>query len=726
MTLRWKTLLIIGIALLGMIGILYLVSSKLILSSFADLEEQRTSENVERAANALSDDISGIDTMTNDWASWDDTYAFIQDRNQKYIESNPTDEAFTGLRLNVMLFINSSGELVFGKAFDLKDEQEIPVPQSLMEHLSVDDPLVHHITPDDNLHGIIFLTEGPMLVASEPILTSNAEGPSRGTLIMGRYLDATEIERLAKITRLSIDIQRPDESNLPSDFEAANASLSGGKSIIVTPLDKETVAGYTLLNDIYGKPVLLLRVDMPRDIYQHGENTLLYFVFGLLGIGLIFFILTLVLMGKLVLSPMSRLSADVSSVAVGGEPTARVRIVGKDELSSLAAGINKMLRALERSHETLRESEQQYAALVGSLTDAVFKTREMVIVWCNDNVERIYGYKKEELLGKEVTLLFPEGVNASELISDISAAIRKRGFFAATARVRKKDGGTVDLEYAISIIPGTKPIELVAVARDITERKRAEEEKQKLEQQLNLAGRLAAIGELAAGVAHELNNPLTAIQGFAQLLTNEDDLDGTVKKQVATIYKEAQRASKITRNLLAFAREHKPEKQLVSINDVVTSTLDMCAYRMKANNIDLIIELEPDLPKTMADFQQMQQVFLNIVNNAEQAMVEAHGKGKLIARTLKVDDMIQIVFTDDGPGISEQDLKRIFEPFFTTKEVGKGTGLGLSICYGIVEAHGGHIYAESKPGEGATFVVELPITSEDSKVRERVGLTQGQ
>jgi signal transduction histidine kinase len=247
---------------------------------------------------------------------------------------------------------------------------------------------------------------------------------------------------------------------------------------------------------------------------------------------------------------------------------------------------------------------------------------------------------------------------------------------------------------------------------DVTERKKAEEEKQRMEEQLRLAGRLAAVGELSAGVAHELNNPIAAIQGFAQLLTGRNDLDETTKKDLGIIYREAQRAAKITQNLLSFARRHEPEKGFVSLNEVLEKTIELRAHQMKVNNIEVVVEFATDLPKTTADFFQMQQVFVNIINNAEQAMVEAHRKGRLVVKTQKAGNMIQATFADDGPGISEDNLKRIFDPFFTTKEVGKGTGLGLSICYGIVEAHGGRIYARSKLGQGATVVVEIPIVAE--------------
>ncbi len=165
--------------------------------------------------------------------------------------------------------------------------------------------------------------------------------------------------------------------------------------------------------------------------------------------------------------------------------------------------------------------------------------------------------------------------------------------------------------------------------------------------------------------------------------------------------------------MLSFARKHKPERQSISLNEVLEKTLELRTHQMKVNNIELSVQLQPDLPLTMADFYQAQQVFMNIIINAEQAMVEAHGKGKLMIKTRIAGNSIQITFTDDGPGISEENINRIFDPFFTTKEVGKGTGLGLSICHGIVQTHGGHIYAKSEPGKGATFVVEMPIVSDN-------------
>ncbi|HEX9976834.1 MAG TPA: PAS domain S-box protein, partial [Dehalococcoidales bacterium] len=240
----------------------------------------------------------------------------------------------------------------------------------------------------------------------------------------------------------------------------------------------------------------------------------------------------------------------------------------------------------------------------------------------------------------------------------------------------------------------------VHVVRDVSRQKRMEE-------QLVMTDRLASIGELASGIAHELNNPLTSVIGFSQLLM-EGNIPDNVKEDLGTVYSEAQRAAAIVKNLLTFARKHAPVKQLSQVNTIVEDVLRLRAYEHRVNNIEVDRRLATNLPEIMVDHFQMQQVFLNIIVNAEFAMLEAHGKGKLVIATEKVDGVIRVTFGDDGSGITKENMGHIFDPFFTTKEVGKGTGLGLSICHGIVTGHGGQIYAESELGKGATFVVELP------------------
>jgi len=244
---------------------------------------------------------------------------------------------------------------------------------------------------------------------------------------------------------------------------------------------------------------------------------------------------------------------------------------------------------------------------------------------------------------------------------------------------------------------------------DITERKQAEEREKELQQQLNLSSRLAAVGELAAGVAHEINNPLTGILGFSQRLLRKST-DEEIRQDLERIHNEAQRMVKVMDNLRTFTRRREPKKEYSDVNDILQEALGLRAYELKTSDIEVVTSLVPGLPKTMVDFQQIQQVFLNIILNAEQAMSEASGGGKLTIKTQEGKGGIRISFTDDGPGIPAEHLDKLFDPFFTTRREKGGTGLGLSICHGIVAEHAGKIYAKSKPGKGATFFVELPLS----------------
>lgn len=232
--------------------------------------------------------------------------------------------------------------------------------------------------------------------------------------------------------------------------------------------------------------------------------------------------------------------------------------------------------------------------------------------------------------------------------------------------------------------------------------------------------KLAAIGQLVAGVAHELNNPLTGVILYAQLLQRRKD-EAAIKKDVQQIIMQARRASGIVRGLLDFARQRPPEQVPTQVNDVLQSTIDLLAYELRTHRVQVTMNLDTHLPLIMVDPQQLQQVFVNLLNNALQAMAEVDGgtiqltttmgRSQFLQESMKPSPVVRVACKDNGPGISPELQTRIFDPFFTTKEPGKGTGLGLSVCHGIINEHKGHIWVESDPGHGATFFIELPIDS---------------
>ena len=330
------------------------------------------------------------------------------------------------------------------------------------------------------------------------------------------------------------------------------------------------------------------------------------------------------------------------------------------------------------------------------------------VINANKGFETLFGYRIEEIKSRFINdIVVPE--DRMEEASALSRATVLKGEVRRKETVRRrKDGSLVDvsvLGYPIQF--GNKIVGAYVMFTDITERKR-------MEQQLLITDRLASVGELASGIAHELNNPLTSVIGFSQLLLDADVSDD-IKKDIEVVHSEAQRAADVVKNLLTFARKHTPVKQMMNINSIIEKVLELRVYDQRLSNIQVITKFAPDLPETMADYFQLQQVFLNIVINAEYFMTEAHQGGILTITTEKVGDIIKVSFADDGPGIAKEDLVHLFDPFFTTKKVGKGTGLGLSISHGMITEHGGRIYAESELGKGATFIVELPIVIGDNE-----------
>ncbi|MGH9642522.1 MAG: ATP-binding protein, partial [Terriglobales bacterium] len=236
---------------------------------------------------------------------------------------------------------------------------------------------------------------------------------------------------------------------------------------------------------------------------------------------------------------------------------------------------------------------------------------------------------------------------------------------------------------------------------------RAYDDLRKMQEQLLQSEKMSAIGQLISGVAHELNNPLTAILGYAQLLQGTG-LDERSCEYVTKLFKQAQRTHRIVQNLLSFARQHKPQKQEVDLRKVLEETLTLSEYDLKINNVEVEREIPKDLPPVIADPHQLEQVFLNVINNALDAMEDGHARGSLKVRVSQKDSFVCVEFDDNGPGI--KDPGKIFDPFYTTKSLGKGTGLGLSICYGIIKEHLGQIEARNRPEGGATIEVRLPAT----------------
>jgi PAS domain S-box-containing protein len=407
-----------------------------------------------------------------------------------------------------------------------------------------------------------------------------------------------------------------------------------------------------------------------------------------------------------------------------GNLGARSGVRGRDELARLGHAFDSMADEVahtqNRLHEdiaerakvqqALRASEEQYRAMFDASIDGLaLWNAECEIVDINPALWMMYGFSRESLLVLDAERLAAQ-VNRP-VLKEILHAVRKGEPFHAEVTDQRRDGSFVDLEiHGVPMQYQTRP-HMLTIARDITEKKRAARELAQQREMLHQREKLAALGSLLAGVAHELNNPLSVVVARAAIL--EDQNDPVTRGAASKIRTAAERCARIVRTFLAMARQQQPERAPVDVGDVVSAALDITGYSLKTSGIEVSLDLEKHLPPVLADADQLHQVFMNLIINAQQAMQD-----RPLPRTLRLTSRfdrdkgaISIVVADNGPGIPLDVRSRIFEPYFTTKPVGSGTGVGLAVCLGIVEAHGGTLTVDGGKGEGAVFTIVLPAAS---------------
>jgi two-component system, NtrC family, sensor kinase len=327
------------------------------------------------------------------------------------------------------------------------------------------------------------------------------------------------------------------------------------------------------------------------------------------------------------------------------------------------------------------------------------------------------GYEQKQLLGRPLEDLVAPA-RRSLLREALSATLAGRQVDNLELQILRGDGRIGHFSVNLSPMRDEQShvISLVVVMTDVTDAA-------SLQSKLMHAEKMAAVGQLVSGVAHEVNNPLTAILGFADLLMENAEVPESARKDLRVILQEAQRTKQIVQNLLSFARQMPPQRKPLQLNPILRRTVQLRSYDFQSHGVEVVEHLDQELPSVIGDSHQLQQVFLNILNNAYDAVSDTGRPARIEIAATRVGNSVEISFRDNGPGISHPD--RIFDPFFTTKEVGKGTGLGLSICYGIVHEHGGEILCQNNTGgQGATFVVRLPAAPETASVGAATGVKQ--
>ena len=714
-SLRRKTLLIIGITMLGLVGGLFMLSRIVLMRGFAILEEDFAGRDIARASSALANELNTLDQTTSEYGSWDLTYEYARGLRPSYIKTEFPASTFQELKISFVVIFDAHGRKLFSKGFDLTHSGEMPVPAGLDDHLKPDSLLLSLKDTRSKVAGILDLPGGPALVDSRPILASDGSGPIAGTMIMGHLLDTAEIQHLGDLTLMPVEAQTLSSATLSPDFRAAAAAISKSSPNFISPLDSQSLAAYQELDDIYGRPALLIRVLLPRTIYEQGHTSLVQFLLLLIAAGFVFGAVTLYLLERVVISRIANLTENITQIGASGDLSARLDVPGHDELAFLGVAINGMLEDLEKSQIERHEGRARLAVMI---------ERMPAVLWTTDKELR---YTSSMGAGLDSLGVKSGGLTGKTLTEYFETNDPQHPSIAAHWRALAGESLTYELHWQKRIfeshvrpLRGTdgEIIGVIGVALDITDRKH-------LADQLRQSQKLQAVGELAGGVAHDFNNLLMVVKGHAEMLL--DRLPGAsaerqspARQNVEQIQQAAERAAGLTRQLLAFSRMQVLQPRVLDLNEVVAGMIQMVS-RVIGANIELAFLPGANLGRVKADPSQIEQVALNLVVNARDAMPDG---GRLTIETSNVHldrdyatehavvdpgQYVVLTVSDSGCGMDAATQARIFEPFFTTKSQSRGTGLGLATVYGVVKQSGGYVWVYSEVGHGTTFKVYLPM-----------------
>jgi signal transduction histidine kinase/ActR/RegA family two-component response regulator len=566
---------------------------------------------------------------------------------------------------------------------------------------------------------------GAMAVASRPILTSNGLGPARGVLVMGRYLDTAEIERISNDLRVRASLHSVEAPPAEPELRRALAALIGGAPEALSTESAELISAFALERDLKGSPALLLQVALPRDIYKQGVRTTALFGLLLLATCVVFGFAFAHILRRYVISRLELLSDQVGRIDLEAESQPQVTVIGSDEISSLASGINAMLARVAESGRSAVESRRQYDALFGAMpagcalhemiTDDDGRPVDYRFLAVNAAFEAMTGLKFTDIIGRTVTEVLP-GIEP--------AWIARYGEVVATGVPARFSDYAEDLGKHFDVVAfRPAPGQFACVVVDVTDRKRAEAEREALQARLAQSQKLEAVGQLAGGVAHDFNNMLLAALNNVALARDELPAGHPAIEHLEEIASVSHRSASLTRQLLTYARKQAIAPVMLDLNTEIGGMLKMLR-RLIGEDIDLVWRPGADLWNVKADPSQIDQILVNLSANARDAMA---GPGTLTVETANVTvaaadasrhggaqpgDYVVLTVNDTGHGMDAETLQHIFEPFYTTKGVGKGTGLGLATVFGILRQNSGFAHVESEPGRGATFRILLPRSIE--------------
>lgn len=715
MTVRQKTLLLIGGVQLIALGLFWWGSSSIIMRRFAGLEQGFTEEHIQRVKEAFRAQLGRLDTTVIDWAWWDDTCRFVDDGNKAFEASNLSDTMFTGNRINFFALLDARGREVYVTGFDLATSRKVVVSAADMavfrQHRELFKP------PDiaGKVKGLLVFPSGVMMVVSSHILTSDGEGPSRGQLVMGRWVGAETEREVSLLTHLDVRILRTNTSTLRAMLGEDDPGQDQDTAVRV--VDSGHMEAYAVLRDLTGEPALLLQIRVSRPVYSLALQTRDEYLLALLGVTLVLFVVTTGVIERFVIERLARLGSDVGAIAAAGDSRVRLNVTGSDEISSLADDVNQMLASLAASESEVRKAKEDWERTFNAVPDLIcIINNEHQIVRLNKAMADRLGVRMEAAVGKKCH----EIVHGCDALLDgcphkmLLGDKREHSVELHEARLNG--------DFHVTASPVTDArgelLGCVHVARDVTAQRRAERQIQKLNAELEdrVAQRTAQLEaankELEAfaySISHDLRAPLRSIDGFSQAVMEDaaDAVPEEVMDNLKRVRAAAQRMGRLIDGLLMLSRLTRRELHVekVDLGGLVRLILQDYQKNEPTRDVSIVVQ---DGVEARGDPELLRIVLQNLVDNAwkftskqERAMVE-FGEDQREGRRI-------FFVRDDGAGFDMQYAGKLFGAFqrLHAPSEFEGTGLGLATVQRIIHRHGGSVWAEAEVGKGATFYFTL-------------------
>ncbi len=745
MSLKAKLVMILSAILILFVAADFAVDRMMILPRFLSLEKASLLKDLSRAVQAIHREIYHLDSLCHDWSAWDETYGFVKTGASEYKQANLPLTTFTDNRIHLLYICDPKGRVVWGEIWDLDAKAPMEIPAFPRDQLPLDHPLLRYGQADADLArtrvaGVMHTEKGLLLVAARPILTSQNQGPVRGTFIMGRFLDAALIQQLKDQTRADFTLFPIDPQTLPDSIRNLDIpNLIGDRSpYCINDTRADQLLAFRSFNGVGGRPAFFIQARIPREISAIGRQALLGACVSMLAAGMAIIGLVLLLVEHFVLRPLTDLSAHALEVGKTGNLSKRLDLDRSDEIGTLAREFDRMLTRLahknqelaqanaalqedikerQKTEKALRFSERYYRSLLYSLQDDIIvvdrhhritdMNRDFLFT-ANQDKARTMGYGCQELFPGFYDLLDPADPD-SPLCQVFETGTPYTG--------RHRQKGTAEPVWSdLRMSPFTDErgeiCRVIIAMRDVSTEAR-------LEGHLRQSQKLEAIGTLAGGIAHDFNNILMSVLINTEFALSKIQAHPDARDCLEIALCGIRRARDLVEQLLTFSRNQALALAPLSVSPLIKEGLNILRASLP-QRIGLNLDIRCERDTVVAAPGQIHQILLNLCTNAGYAMRERGGEltVRLETRTkqspgveteLGDGPFLLLSVADTGRGIAPETAERIFDPFFTTKPPGEGTGMGLAVVHGIVKELGGAVVVRSQLGKGSRFQVFLPL-----------------